>query len=440
VAFDDQRILADAGLVLPATLAQHLGLPQLLDQHVDLGDAPGRANVAAKAMTVVASVLAGGDCIDDAEALRANGSEVVLGHRVAAPSTLGTFLRSFKWGHAKQLDVVSQAMLQRAWGAGAGPGQSSFTIDLDSTICQTYGLQKQGGTGFSYKHTRGYHPLLAIAAGWGDVVHSRLRGGNAASGRGAPSFVVETLLRARRAGARGPLLVRADSGFYSKKVVDACTRHKARFSITVRLQRKVHLAIAEIPAEAWTPIPYWLEGAADVAEVPYVAFTENNHGKHRGGRPVRLIVRRVRPTPGSQLHLDGVLYTYHAFITDRVGSTLELEADHRRHAVVENGIRDLKYGVGLNHMPSGRFGANAAWLALNVIAHNLARWVNRLALGGGLLATKTLRHRFFGVPGRLVRSGRRLWLRLPRRWPWAEQFMRALAALRILPLAAPLRA
>ena len=133
---------------------------------------------------------------------------------------------------------------------------------------------------------------------------------------------------------------------------------------TVRLQRKVHTAIAEIPAEAWTPIPYWLEGAADVAEVPYTAFAGNSHGSHQGGRTVRLIVRRVQPTPGSQLHLDGVLYTYHAFITDREGPTLELEADHRRHAVVENAIRDLKYGVGLNHMPSGRFGANAAWLAL----------------------------------------------------------------------------
>jgi hypothetical protein len=428
VAFDDERVLSDAGLLLPATLAQHLGLPELLEQHVDLGDAPGRANVAAKAMTLVTSVLAGGDCIDDADALRASGSKVVLGHRVAAPSTLGTFLRSFKWGHAKQLDVVSQLVLQRAWGAGAGPGDSPLTIDLDSTICQTYGLQKQGGTDFSYQHTRGYHPLLAIAAGWGDIIHSRLRGGRAASGRGAASFVAESLLRARRAGARGPLVVRADSGFYDHKVAAACTRHGARFSI------------AAIPEKDWTPIPYWLEGAADVAEVPYLAFASNSHGKEQGGKKVRLIVRRVQPTPGSQLQLQGILYSYHAFITDREGPTLELEADHRRHAVVENAIRDLKYGVGLNHMPSGHFGANAAWLALNALAHNLARWLGRLGLDKDLLTTKTLRRRFFGVPGRLVRSSRQFWLRLPRFWPWAAQFMRALERLRAISIADPVRA
>ena len=425
-SFDEPRLIADAGLLLPATLAQHLGLPDLLAEHLDLGAAPGRANVGRKAMTVIASVLAGGDCIDDAAALRAGGSAAVLGHAVPAPSTLGTFLRSFSWGHAKQLDVVSGLVLQRAWAAGAGPGQKPLTMDLDSTICETYGLQKQGGARFTYTHVRGYHPLLATAAGSGEVLHGRLRGGSANSGRGAAGFVTETVQRVRRAGAQGPLVLRADSGFYSQKVVQACVRHGVRFSITVRLNRKLWQAIGEIPDAAWTAIPYWLEGAAEVAEVPYLAFARNR----RVGQAVRLIVRRVQPSPGSQLQLQGVLFTYHAFITDREGKTLELEADHRRHAVVENTIRDLKEGVGLNHLPSGRFGANAAWLAFKVLAHNLVRWVTRLGLGDGLLTTARVRRWLFAMPGRLVRSGRRARLRLPRHWPWQTEFERALTRLR----------
>jgi hypothetical protein len=285
-------------------------------------------------------------------------------------------------------------------------------MDLDSTVCETYGLQKQGGARFTYTHVRGYHPLLATAAGSGEVLHGRLRGGSANSGRGAASFVTETVQRVRRAGAQGPLVLRADSGFYSQKVVQACVRHGVRFSITVRLNRKLWKAIGEILEAAWTPIPYWLEGAAEVAEVPYLAFARNRRGQPVG-QSVRLIVRRVQPSPGSQLQLQGVLYTYHAFITDREGKTLELEADHRRHAVVENAIRDLKEGVGLNHLPSGRFGANAAWLAFSVLAHNLARWVTRLGLGDGLLTTTRMRRRLFSMPGRLVRSGRRAHLRLP---------------------------
>ena len=430
-SFDEPRLIADAGLLLPATLAQHLELPELFAQHVDLGAAPGHAHVARKAMTVIASLLAGGDCIDDADALRAAGSAAVLGHQVSAPSTLGTFLRSFSWGHAKQLDIVSGLTLQRAWAAGAGPGRQPLSMDLDSTICETYGLQKQGGARFTYTHVRGYHPLLATAAGSGEVLHGRLRGGSANSGRGAASFVTETVQRVRRAGAQGPLVLRADSGFYSQKVVGACVRYGVRFSITVRLNRKLWQAIGEIPDAAWTAIPYWLEGAAEVAEVPYLAFTRQRRGQ-LVGQPVRLIVRRVQPSPGSQLQLQGVLFTYHAFITDRDGNTLALEADHRRHAVVENTIRDLKEGVGLNHLPSGRFGANAAWLAFNVLAHNLVRWVTRLGLGDGLLTTARVRRRLFAMPGRLVRSGRRVCLRLPQHWPWQTEFERALTRLRVV--------
>ena len=180
IAFDDHRLVNNAGLLLPATLALHLGLSQLVQQRLDLGDAPGRANTGDKMMTLVASALAGGDCIDDADAL----PRCVLGSAVKAPSTLGTFLRSFRWGHG-QLDRVSRELLARAWQAGAGPGDAPFTIDLDSTICETYGLDKEGARHHGYTGARGYHPLLAVAAGTGDVLMSRLREGRANTARGA---------------------------------------------------------------------------------------------------------------------------------------------------------------------------------------------------------------------------------------------------------------
>lgn len=423
VQFDDPRSICDAGLILPATLAEHLGLRELLAARLDLGQVPGAANAGDKAMTVISSLLAGGDCIDDVDALRAGKSAAVLGHRVAAPSTVGTFLRAFRWGHARQLDSVSGELLRRAWGAGAGPGKGPLTIDLDSTICETYGLKKQGGSRFTYTHVRGYHPLVAVAAGLGDVIHSRLRGGPANSGRGADSFLSETISRARKAGATGDICVRADSGFYNHKVVGICRRHRVRFSITAPANKGTSKAISKIPEDAWAPIPYFLPGAA-VAETTYTPFANR-----RGKRPVRLIVRRTPPTPGSQLALLAV-YDYHAFITDRAGEMLDLEADHRRHAEVENAIRDLKYGVGLNHLPSGRFGANAAWLGLNVIAHNLARFLGRIGLGEGLTATKTLRRRYFSAPGRLTRSARKPSLHLPQGWPWEKQFQAALQRLR----------
>src|ERR1019366_1729275 len=229
--FDDDRLVADAGLLLPATLAQHLGLKELVETHLDLGRATGRANVGDKLLSLVLSALAGGDCIDDAEALRAGGTARVLGFTIKAASTLGTFLRSFRWGHVRQLDLVSRHLLARAWAAGAGPGAGPLTIDLDSTICETYGLGKEGGRDFAYTGVRGYHPLLAVAAGTGDVLHARLRGGNATSGRGAGHFLRETIGRVRSAGATGQLTVRADSGFYVHAVVAVCRAMGVRFSI-----------------------------------------------------------------------------------------------------------------------------------------------------------------------------------------------------------------
>ena len=202
IAFDDHRLVANAGLLLPATLALHLGLSQV-QQRLDLGDAPGRANTGDKMMTLVASALAGGDCIDDTDALRAGGTARILGFTAKAPSTLGAFLRSFRWGHVRQLDRVSRELLARAWAAGAGPGDAPLTIDLDSTICETYGLAKEGARHHGYTGQRGYHPLLAIAAGAGDVLMARLREGRANTARGAAHFLRETVGRVRYAGGQG---------------------------------------------------------------------------------------------------------------------------------------------------------------------------------------------------------------------------------------------
>ena len=294
--------------------------------------------------------------------------------------------------------------------------------------------------------------LLARAwsagAGPGDGLMARLRKGRANTVRGAAHFLRETVGRVRYAGARGQLTVRADSGFYTHAIVAVCRKMDVRFSITIRQHQSLRNIIEAIPETDWTPIPwmdgYWMDGAADVAETTYAPFQNEPDAA-----PVRLIVRRVKPTPGSQLALFAS-YSYHGFITDRDGDTLELEADHRRHAEIENAIRDpassagqaLKYGVGLNHLPSGRFPANAAWLAVQslprtrygVIAHNLARWTARIGLGEQLVTTKTLRRRFFSLAGRLTRSARRLTLHLPKRWPWENQFSRALARFRALPL------
>ena len=307
----------------------------------------------------------------------------------------------------RQLDRVSRELLSRAWTAGGGPGDGPLTIDPDSTMCETYGLAKQGARHHGYTGQRGYHPLLAIAAGTGDVLMSRLREGRANTARGAAHFLRETISRVRYGGATGQLTVRADSGFYAHSVVSVCRKLNVRFSITIRQHKGLRNLIEAIPETDWTPIPYWMDGAADVAETIYTPFQGESDTA-----PVRLIVRRVKPTPGSQLALFAS-YSYHGFITDRDGDTLELEADHRRHAEVENAIRDLKYGVGLNHLPSGRFAANGAWLAIQslprtrygVMAHNLARWTVRIGLGQQVVTTKTLRRRFFSIAGRLARKG-----------------------------------
>jgi len=421
IAFDDERVVANAGLVLASTLAERLGIEQVVDETLDLGVRPGAARPGRKLLTLVCSALVGGDSIDDADVLRCGETERVLGRRVLAPSTLGTFLRSFTFGHVRQLDRVFETILGRAWAVGAGPGSELLTIDLDSTIVEVAGRSKQGA-GFGYTKRRGYHPLLATRADTGEVLHARMRKGSAGSGRGAERFVCELVARVRRLGAAGPLIVRADSGFWSYKTIVALERHDVRYSIGVSQQAHVREVIEQIPEQAWQPLAgYPPEGIAQIAEGTL------------SGR--RLVVRRTRLV-GAQAELFPD-WRHHAFITDRQEPLAQVEADHRRHAQIELAIRDLKEGSGLNHAPSGRFFANAAWLLIACLAHNMLRWLARLGLGQhGPIVAQTLRRRYLTLPGRITRSGRRSTLHLPARWPWRERFGQALARLRALPLLA----
>ena len=418
VIFDDERSAANAGLILPATLAARLGLEAEANELISLAG-PGSFRPGRKAMTLVHSMVAGGDCIDDVDVLRAGQSEGVLGHRVMAPSTCGTFLRAFTFGHVRQLDAWSEFALTAAWAVGAGPGDVPLTIDIDSTICATYGYAKQGAT-FGYTKRRGYHPLVATRADTGEILHIRFRKGSANTGRGAERFVRELIGRVRRAGATGPLFLRADSGFWSKKVIKACRDHGVGYSITVRQVKAIKTAIAAIDDKAWERIDYTAGGDAEVAECPY-------------GDKHRLVVRRTRII-GAQAELFDN-WRHHAFITDSAASTVDADADHRAHAVVELAIRDLKEGAGLEHCPSGRFHANGAWAVLATIAHNLLRWVH--IIGGGMtgpVVAKTTRRKLLAPPGRFTRGGRRHQLHLPARWPWRTEFLAALNRLRDIPL------
>jgi hypothetical protein len=421
IAFDDEHAVASAGLLLPATLAERLGIGQAADQLIDLGSRPGAHRPGRKLLTLVHTMIVGGDCIDDADLLRCGATGRVLGHRVMAPSTLGSFLRLFTFGHVRQLDRVCEQVLTRAWAAGAGPGDGPMTIDLDSTVCEVHGYHKQGAA-YGYTQTLGYHPLLATRADSGEVLHARQRKGSANSARGTARFVDELAARVRRAGATGELTMRADSGFWSAKTIRACRRHRMHYSITVRQTTPIRQAIAAIDEDAWVDIVYPEGGRAQVAETRY-----------RGDHGDRLIVRRTRLI-GAQAELFPN-WRYHAFVTDRVGTIIELDQDHRRHATVELCIRDLKAGVGLRHCPSGKFAANAAWLLAAGLAHNLLRWIAQIGLGtrDQLVVAKTLRRTLLALPGRLTRSARRWRLHLPAGWPWAPWFELALARLRCIP-------
>ena len=442
VTADDASLVADAGLLLPAVLGQRLGLPDLLGARVTAGP-----HAADKCLTLIHSALAGGDCIDDVNALRAGATQAVLGHRAVAASTVGTFLRSMRWGHARQLDAVSRALLGQAARAGAwqvAPLTGPFVVDIDATLVETYGLAKRGGSEVMRTGRRGYHPILAVAAGTGDVLHARLRRGRTNDASGAPAFVSETLNRLRDAGAGGPVVLRADSGFYLADVLAACRAAGAGFSIGARMIGRMRALTADLDETAWTSVPYFEAGAA-VAEIGWLAFDQSGPrtGRRRGawrgnGTWVRLIVRRTPTPPGLRDPDQYALfptYQYHPFITDQSGDIVELDRFHRAHAEVELAIRDLKYGLGLNHLPTKSFAGNHAWLVLQTIAHNLGRWTGRL---GELADTprqtiKTLRRRYLTVPARLTRHARVRQLRLPAHWPWADRLLHALHRLRALP-------
>jgi hypothetical protein len=419
VAFDDERAVADAGIVVAATLAGRLGIEALVNERLDLGDRAGAANEGAKVMTLVSAMALGADCIDDCDVLRTGRTADVLGHRVMAPSTLGTFLRAFTFGHVRQLDRVLGEALQRAWAAGAGPGDGRLVVDVDSFVGETFGPTKQGAA-FGYTRVRGYHPLLAVRADTGEVLHIRLRKGSANTSRGFGRFLDELLARVERAGATGSKLLRADSGFWNNHTFDRLDRAGWQFSIGIRLQPHVRAAIEAIDEAAWQTLEDYPR--TSIAQIAETTLNER-----------RLVIRRVRT-----LDRQGQLlptWELFPFVTNRTDDLATVEAEHRQHAVIELAIRDLK-DQALAHFPSGRFYANAAWTVIAALAHNLLRWTSVIGLPGHTIrAARTIRRRLLSLPGRLTRSARRWTLHLPSRWPWQHDFIRALARIRALPRA-----
>ncbi len=419
--FDDTSLVANAGLITIATLVSRLDLEALINSTVRLVGRVGGSRPGRKILTLVHTIAAGGSHIDHADMLRSGATHAVLGHRVMAPSTLGTFLRAFTFGHIRQLDRVLDIVIGRVWGLGAGPGGKRLVVDLDSTICEVHGKAKRGAS-YGYTKVLGYHPILATRADTGEILHARLRKGAANTARGARQFIGELIARVRRGGACGEIVVRADSGFWSNKTIERLGRLDVRYTITVRTGVKaVTSTIAQISDDAWSDIDYTPDGEAQVAETTY---------KSR-----RLIVRRTRLIDPTQLEFWPD-WRYHAFLTDLSGDAVKLDAFHRQHATVELAIRDIKEGAGLSHLPSANFCANAAWLACAVTAHNLIRWSTQLGNihdDDTLTVARTVRTQLIAVPGRLVRPGGQPVLRLPAHWPWAQQFSKAFAALHALP-------
>ncbi len=419
--FDHDGIVANAGLILPATLMARLGIEALVDTWVNTGSSrPGR-----KILTLVAAMIAGATHIDHVNMLRAGATQRVLPFKVMAPSTIGTFLRTFTFGHIRQLDAVLSRVLARAWETGAGPGDGPLVIDLDSTICEVHGKAKAAAS-YGYTGVLGYHPLLATRAGTDEVLFARMRRGSANTARGVVRFVDELTANLKGAGATGPMTVRADSGFWSWKLIDRLNAHGIAWSITVRLHKNMKAAIAGIEEDSWVDIDYTLGGQAQVAEATYSA------GRGKNQRSVRLVVRRTRLTDKTQLRLWPD-WRHHAFITsDHAISAVEADRFHREHAVVELAIRDLKEGAGLEHIPSGHYHANSAWLACAVLAHNLGIWAD--LIGGAPRRThRTRRTQLVSLPAVIVNRSRRLLLRFPTDWPWAKSFNTLLNAIRALP-------
>jgi len=420
VVFDDERVVSDAGVALVATLARRLGVEALAAEGVRLRrDRPGAANAGRKVMALLFAMVLGADSIDDTGVLRAGRTRRLLGGWLPAPSTLGTFLRAFTFGHVRQLDALLGQSIERAWQAGAGPGEGRLVVDVDSFIGEVHGYQKQGAA-YGYSRLFGYHPLLATRADTREALHIRLRKGSANTQRGIERFCEELLARVERAGASGVKLLRADSGFWNTNVFTYLEKMGWQYSIGVRMTKPVTALVALIDEDAWTDVAdYPTSGQAQIAETVL------------GGR--RLIVRRVR-TLGAQGELFAT-WKHYPFATNRTQDIVLVEAEHRDHAVIEQVIADLK-DQALEHFPSGHFHANAAWTVLAALAHNLLRWTQLLGLPDTTVrAARTLRRRLLQVPGRLTMHARGWTLHLPARWPWQGDYLAALARIRALPAA-----
>jgi hypothetical protein len=406
--------------MLVATLAGRLGVEALAQDGVRLRrDRAGAANAGRKVMALVYAMVLGADSIDDCDVLRAGRTGRLLGGWVPAPSTLGTFLRAFTFGHVRQLDALLGRSLERAWQAGAGPGDGRLVVDVDSFVGEVCGRLKRGAA-YGYTKLLGYHPILATRADTREVLHIRMRKGSANTQKGMLRFCQELAARVDRAGATGEKLLRADSGFWNTKVFEYLEKIGWQYSIGVRNIKKVQAAVQAIDETAWQHIDYPDGGEAQIAETVY------------GER--RLIVRRTRLV-GAQAELFPD-WRHFAMITNRADELAIVEAEHRDHAVVEQVIADLK-DQALAHFPSGDYDANAAWTVLAAVAHNLLRWTQLLGLPDTTVrAARTLRRRLIQVPGRLTRHARGWTLHLPARWPWHEDYTRALKRIRALPAAA----
>ena len=434
--FDDPGLVGLAGLVPVMGLAEKAGLRELADAHVRVPTDKG-ANPGLKVSSLVGGMVAGADSIDDVGVLR-HGAMSRLFTAVYAPSTLGSFLREFTFGHVRQLDAVASRFL--AGLAQVTPVVSTSAgvamVDVDDTVIEVHGDQKQGA-GYGYNKKHGLNALLATLATAGSapvIVAQRLRKGSTGSPRGAKRLVADAVATSRRLLAAGtPVVVRADSAFYGAPTVNAALTSGAGVSVTVKLDERVKTVISQIPDDAWTMIEYpravkdpdtgaWIS-RAEVAEIPYTAFTSKPAARHVAGR---LVTRRVPDANADTRRKNGQdglfdVWRFHAFFTTTDATTMDtVAADqfHRHHAIIEQVNADMKNSA-LAHLPSGKFTANAAWLVLAVIAFNLTR--SAATLTGTTLATATtgtIRRKLVAIPARIVSSARQVHLRLPQDWPW----------------------
>jgi hypothetical protein len=429
--FDDPNLVSAAGLFPALQLAGAAGLYDLFGSL-----SVASPNPVAKATSVVGGMLAGADSIDDLDLLR-HGAMGRLFDGVRAPSTLGTFLRTFTHGHVQQLDAAGGGLLAglaaRVPGLLAGSNRDGIAfVDVDDTIREVHGYAKQGAA-FGYSGARGLNVQLAtistpLAAPV--IARARLRKGNTSSATGVGRLLAQALTTARGAGVTGQVICRADSAYYGWAFVGTAIRHKAWFSVTARMNPAVARAIASIEETAWTPIAYpnaifddaeqrWVSDA-EVAEIGFTAFTGRRKAEHVACRLIVRRVKRLQPLAGDGTEQGELFATYrhHAFITNTTLSLVEADQHHRDHAVIEQVIAELKDGP-LAHLPSGKYTANAAWVAHAVIAFNIAR-ATAVAADQAKTRWATLRTRIINIPARIATTGRRLVLHLPTHWPWAS--------------------